>query len=203
MHYIGAISPLATAVEDTFTISQLRQEDIAKQINSISTFFIPLRDFIGINAKVAEKIWGANAAYDVLEATPKWNQFRPAPEHAYGERELKMIAQLDNHVVPEDHKDLRASEAMRKFMIDPSFQPRLCEEYRINLVSVVVNAKGLSDLERFILKLGSQDAAFTIMKASKADMDSGREITKDELVDNLQSPHFKLQAVAIVIIAAV
>ncbi|OAX30810.1 tetrapyrrole methylase, partial [Rhizopogon vinicolor AM-OR11-026] len=44
VHYIGAVLPQSTTTMDTFTVLDLRKEDVAKQFGTISTLYIPSRD---------------------------------------------------------------------------------------------------------------------------------------------------------------
>ncbi|KAG8683510.1 hypothetical protein FRC08_014248, partial [Ceratobasidium sp. 394] len=41
VHYIGAVLPTTTTIMDTFTIADLRREDVAKQFNTVSTLYVP------------------------------------------------------------------------------------------------------------------------------------------------------------------
>jgi len=52
VHYIGAVLPQSTTTMDTFTIADLRKEDVAKQFGTISTLYIPPRDEGHVNLKM-------------------------------------------------------------------------------------------------------------------------------------------------------
>ena len=54
VHYIGAVLPQSTTTMDTFTIADLRKEDVAKQFGTISTLYIPPRDEGHVNYSMAE-----------------------------------------------------------------------------------------------------------------------------------------------------
>ncbi|OAX34368.1 tetrapyrrole methylase, partial [Rhizopogon vinicolor AM-OR11-026] len=54
VHYIGAVLPQSTTTMDTFTIADLRKEDVAKQFGTIWTLYIPPRDEGHIDVSMAE-----------------------------------------------------------------------------------------------------------------------------------------------------
>ncbi|OAX30616.1 hypothetical protein K503DRAFT_788340, partial [Rhizopogon vinicolor AM-OR11-026] len=92
-----------------------------------------------------------------------------------------VIAQIDTHVVPEGHKKLHTSAAMKKFMTDLALKPKFREEYSLDPVAIVEAAEGLSNLEKFGLKFGDGGAAHILMKATESDIASGRQLTEDEI----------------------
>ncbi|OAX43423.1 hypothetical protein K503DRAFT_789522 [Rhizopogon vinicolor AM-OR11-026] len=135
VHYIGAVLPQSTTTMDTFTISDLRKEDVAKQFGTISTLYIPSP--IGSIGR---------------QTTMKWAEPNLNIVSAYSPHERDVISQIDTHVAPEGHKKLHTSAAMKKFMTDLALKPKFLEEYKLDPVAVVESAEGLSNVEKFGLK---------------------------------------------------
>lgn len=110
VHYIGAVSPLCATVKDTYTIAELRKEEVVKKLTNISTFYIPPRDMVDIDPLVANKLWGSEASFraEILGSTPRWDGSKPTRQFVYGPQELKAIAEIDNHKPPEGRSILRA-----------------------------------------------------------------------------------------------
>src|SRR5882757_1188834 len=71
VHYIGAVLPQATTMMDTFTIADLRKEDVAKQFGTISTLYIAPRDKPLAHPGMAEAI-GSLTAPAKLYSPVKW-----------------------------------------------------------------------------------------------------------------------------------
>ncbi|KAJ3850012.1 tetrapyrrole methylase [Lentinula lateritia] len=83
IHYIGAVLPQSVTVKDEFTIAELREERIIKQITTVSTFYVPPRE----KSTSCTKSSGAIVA--------------PSPT----------VSRIANHDTPVDHVELQASAA--------------------------------------------------------------------------------------------
>jgi hypothetical protein len=197
VHYIGAVLPQSTTTMDTFTISDLRKEDVAKQFGTISTFYIPPRDEGPVSSSVMQAFGFGAKTPAKLYSPVKWAGPKLNIVPAYHPHERDVIAQIDTHIAPEGTKILHTSAAMKKFMTDLALKPKFREEYSLDPVAVVEAAEGLSNLEKFGLKLGSGGAAHILMKATESDISSGRQLTEDE-IENAEGLRGLLTIVAIV-----
>jgi hypothetical protein len=180
VHYIGAVLPQSATIMDTFMIADLRKEDVAKQFGTISTLYIPPRDERPVHSGMAEA-FGSPGAPAKPNTSVKWAGPKLNVVSAYGTHERDVIAQIDTHVAQEGHKKLHASPAMKKFMTDLALKPKFLEEYKLDPVAVVESAEGLSNLEKFGLKLGRDGAANALMRATESDIASSRQLTEDEI----------------------
>ncbi|OAX32463.1 hypothetical protein K503DRAFT_870137 [Rhizopogon vinicolor AM-OR11-026] len=180
VHYIGAVLPQSTTTMDTFTISDLRKEDIAKQFGTVSTLYIPPRDESLVNPNMAEA-FGRPARPVTLNSSVKWVGPKLNIVSPYGPHERYVIAQLDTHVAPEGYRKLHASAAMKKFMTDLALKPKFFEEYKLDPGAVVESAEGLCNVEKFALKVARSGAAYILMTATESDITSGRRLTEDEI----------------------
>ncbi|OAX37126.1 hypothetical protein K503DRAFT_801468 [Rhizopogon vinicolor AM-OR11-026] len=158
VHYIGAVLPQSAAIIDTFTIADLRKEDVAKQFSTISTLYILPRDEHPVHSDMAEA-FGIPAALVKPDTSVKWTE----TQHW--------------------HKKLYASAAMKEFMTDMALKPKFLEKYTLDPVAVAEAAEGLSDLERFGLKLARGGLADALMKATESDIASGRQLTEEEVAN--------------------
>ncbi|OAX33396.1 hypothetical protein K503DRAFT_700462, partial [Rhizopogon vinicolor AM-OR11-026] len=183
VHYIGAVLPQSTTTMDTFTIAELRKEDVAKQFGTISTLYIPPRVEPRLHSGMAVAMDTGPAAPIKLYSPVKWAGPKLNIVSAYNSRERDVIAQIDSHVAPEGHRKLRASAAMKTFMTDLALKPKFLKEYKLDPVAVVEAVDGLSDLEKFALKFARSAPADTLMKATESDIASGRQMTEDEILN--------------------
>ncbi|OAX34681.1 tetrapyrrole methylase, partial [Rhizopogon vinicolor AM-OR11-026] len=71
VHYIGAVLPQSATLMDTFTIADLRKEDVAKQFGTILTLYIPPRDERPLNSSMAEA-FGSPTAPVIPNSSMKW-----------------------------------------------------------------------------------------------------------------------------------
>src|SRR5882757_8694251 len=115
---------------DTFTIADLRKEDVAKQFGTISTLYIPPRDERPVYSSMAEAM-GSPAAPVKPHSSVQWAAPKLNKVSVYGPHERDVIAQIDTHVTPECHKKLHMSDAMKKFMTDLALKPKFLEEYKL------------------------------------------------------------------------
>jgi hypothetical protein len=184
VHYIGAVLPQFDTIINTFTIADLRKEDVVKKFNAISTLYIPPRD---TNSTRSTTALGSDALLESIRPLMRWDGSKPTFVPANGPRERDIIAQLDNHVTPEGYRTLHISPAMKKFMTDLALKPKLLKEYKAKPLAVVESMEGLTELEKFGLKLGEEGPAYALMTATQSDIANGRELTKDEIA-NISRP---------------
>ncbi|OAX31894.1 tetrapyrrole methylase, partial [Rhizopogon vinicolor AM-OR11-026] len=100
VHYIGAVLPQSATIMDTFTIADLRKEDVAKQFGTISTLYIPPRDERPVHSGMAEAFGSPGAAVKP-NTSIKWAGPKLNIVSACGPHEPDVIAQIDTHVTPE------------------------------------------------------------------------------------------------------
>ncbi|OAX34110.1 hypothetical protein K503DRAFT_835106, partial [Rhizopogon vinicolor AM-OR11-026] len=190
VHYIGAVLPQSTTTMDTFTISDLSKEDVAKQFRTISTLYIPHRDEGPVSSSMAQAFnfkAGVTVYCPVKWAGPKLNivsAFRPHERDVIAQmtfRAERPAISNNTHVAPEGYKKLHTSAAMEKFMTDLALKPKFRAEYSLYPVAIVEATEGLSNLEKFRMKFGSSEAAHILMKATESDIASGRQLTEDEI----------------------
>lgn len=181
VHYIGAVLPMTATVMDAFTIADLRREEVAAQFNTVSTLYVPPRDIAASHHPTAVAMGSPDAPLTLLRPLSSWIGSRFVPEAKYGAVEQEAVAEMEKHVVPEDRKILHASPAMKSFMADLALKPQALEEYKANPAAVAESLEGLTERERFALKLAQPSAVQTVMMRTRADIDSGREPTDDEL----------------------
>ncbi|KAG9091311.1 hypothetical protein FS749_016640 [Ceratobasidium sp. UAMH 11750] len=200
VHYIGAVLPTTTTIMDTFTIADLRREDVAKQFNTVSTLYVPPREVAAMHEPIAAAMGTPDAPITYLHPSSSWVGSRFVLEATYGAVEQDAVVQMDRHVAPEKHKILHASPAMKKFMTDLTLNPTALEEYKANPTAVTESVQGLTERERFALKLAQSSAVQAVMTRTKADIESGREPTDEELAIAAQSSVYQTSAAAVSVV---
>ena len=148
---------------DTFTIADLRKEEVVKQFNTLSTMYIPPRDLTPAHHIMTQRL-GLSSLSDNRSAPP-----------AYGRYELERVASIDTHTTPEGYRILQASSAARKLLADLALNPKLREEYGVNPQTVVEARDGLTEREKAALSTGQEGPVYAVMKPSLSDIKSGRE----------------------------
>ncbi|KAJ3882858.1 tetrapyrrole methylase [Lentinula edodes] len=174
IHYIGAVLPQSVTVKDEFTIAELREERIITQITTVSTFYVPPRE----KAPVVQSL------PEVLKSRFTTSIVSPI---AYGEFEHNAVSRIANHNIPVDHVELRASAAVRKFMIDLALKPDLQDRYKKDPVAVTNAIPELTAEERFALGLGKPGPVSVIMRATKSDLAAGNFPTSETIADSVGS----------------
>jgi len=172
VHFIGAVLPQSNTTTVTYKVEDLRNEQLAQQISTISTFYIrPLR-VADANETMAARLEIPKTAFGVLNTFPQWigSKFVRAAERGSTEREL------EQHIIPEGYKSLHASLPMREFMVKLALDLELQERYKENPSAVAGNVQGLTDRERFALGTGGELPIHLVMSRTSAE-----EPTEDEL----------------------
>jgi len=181
VHYIGAVLPQSDKVMDTFSIGDLRKEEVIKQFNSISTLYIPPLNTGSTHPAMAELFGTQEGRLQLLRFSSRWIDPMLAKEYTYGPQEKKAIAQIDNHVPPKSYTTLNASPAIIKFMTDLVAQPKLLQDYEADPVSVVNGVDELSASEKFALRLGKPGPIYAMMSATLSDIANKRTLSDEEI----------------------
>lgn len=176
MHYIGAVLPQAISTINTIAITDLRNPEVLKQFNTVSTLYVPPREISPINSTMSEALGRPRLPLAILGTSPD-----SRCTNAYGPIENATIAKLDSHIIPDDHIELRASAAIKKFMIDLALKPRLFSTYKEDPASIVEAVEGLTAKDKFALQFGKDGPIYTLMQATRSDIAQGREVTEDEI----------------------
>ncbi|KAG6332905.1 hypothetical protein ID866_6183 [Astraeus odoratus] len=167
IHYVGAVLPQSITVMDEFTIEDLRKEEVAKQFNPISMFYVPPRDILPIDQVAARKLGHSDPSTTVhpMQLFPYYKsagvRFSGAP--AYGPFERAAVESLATHTPPDHAVKFHASSAIRQFMVDLALNPSLLMQYRDNPVAVVDTIPGLSEEEKLSLKLNKPGPVQAVM----------------------------------------
>ncbi|KAG8720616.1 hypothetical protein FRC08_018689 [Ceratobasidium sp. 394] len=161
VHYVGAALPQSSSAMVVFTIEDLRNEEVADRIGNASTLYIPPRDIDPVHPHVAAL--GFPEMLGLVGGSNQWVGPRFVDAADYGPVERKFVDQLDQHVVPDNFKSLRASAAMRKFMIDLQLDPNKLKEYKEKPSTVAASVPGLTDRERSALGFASDGPIMDVM----------------------------------------
>ncbi|KAG9080771.1 hypothetical protein FRC06_006184 [Ceratobasidium sp. 370] len=176
VHYVGAALPQSSSAMVVFTIEDLRNEEVADRIGSASTLYIPPRDIDPTHPHMTAL--GFPEMLGLVGGSSQWVGPRFVDTADYGPVEREFVDQLDQHVIPDDFKSLRASASMRKFMIDLALDPNRLKEYKENPSAVAASVPGLTDRERSALGIASDGPIITVMLRT-----SDVEPTEEELVE--------------------
>ncbi|KAG8730207.1 hypothetical protein FRC11_007267, partial [Ceratobasidium sp. 423] len=149
--YTGAIYPLSPSAIVVYTLENLRNEQIAREISSRSSLYIPPRDIPPINSSRSDELQLHEHALPLLDTPPVWEGSRFVNSATYGPLENLFVSQLDQHVTPSSHRPLRASPAMKKFMVELMLNQAKREEFLQNPSAVARSIEGLTNLERTVL----------------------------------------------------
>jgi len=169
VHYIAAVLPSEDPVIDKLTISQLRDPLIAKRVCGISTFYIPPKEIkdTSMNAVNRLKLDVSGQAQSHFRNFPP-NKWGPAGSIAnvapYGPKEQAVIAQLNNHTVPENFPPIDTSKAMTEVMTKLALDPNFLAEFKADQHAVAQSIPDLTPNEREALEKGSLWAVRNAMK---------------------------------------
>ena len=168
-----------------YSISDLRKEEVTKQISAVSTFYVPPRDTPYPSAEVVLETLGQQGV--------KFESFKcPAPplrclpthsysETAYGPFERAAIERISTHTTPSEKKILRASPAVRQFMKDLALVPGFLERYKADPGVVLDSFPGLTVVEKFALSFDKPGPIHSLMRATASAIASGQGPTIDEI----------------------
>lgn len=173
VHYIAAMLPYQDPVMDKFTISQLRDPKIARQVGGVSTFYIPPKSRKQDNLKFVYELGlvppdGVEQKSSELYPISKWEASPMIPP--YDSTANAAIAQLDTHVVSEDYQPLATSKAMTDVMTQLALDPKALAKFKANQSEFVRSVPGLSALESAALEMGQFAALRRAMKFTPPSM---------------------------------
>ncbi|KAF8608048.1 tetrapyrrole methylase [Ceratobasidium sp. AG-I] len=177
VHYSGAVLPQSSSAMVVFVIENLRNEQLANQIRSTSILYIPPRDIVPVHPDAAAALKLPDML-GLLSTSVQWVGPRFIETADYGPVERKFVDQLERQVIPEGQQSLRASTAMRKFMINLALDPNGLKEYKESPSAVAAGVPGLTDRERSALAIASEGPIFVVM--SRTD---DEEPTEEQLME--------------------
>ena len=108
-HYVGAQFPMCSALIERIPLNGFMENDVAKRVTGISTFYIPPRDAKAVDPAMAVKLGLVKNTEDAKKFPN--NTVRPVAN--YGPRETKAIADLDQWVVPHPYVHTPPTKAAR------------------------------------------------------------------------------------------
>ncbi|TFK23735.1 tetrapyrrole methylase [Coprinopsis marcescibilis] len=151
VHYIAPIFPTEEPVMERFTIGQLKLKENSDKIATISTFYLPPK---APSAKVSlnrEFLRSLNIADSRDPMTPfPWNP-TAAP---YGEREKKVILELESHVPPPGYRPLKKNSGLAQALEKLSLDTRALAAWKTDRKAYADSVSGLTDDERDALASG-------------------------------------------------
>ncbi|KAG8701579.1 hypothetical protein FRC09_005260 [Ceratobasidium sp. 395] len=203
VHYVGAVLPISDPVIETFKISDLRSEDVAKRFNTVSTFYVPPRHDTGIvDSSMVKALGMAELSSQMARSVHVWEGSRYMLLDPYGTNELATVARFRHSGVPSPDTQLllRASPAMKQFMVDLALKPNILRSYKADPSSVLEGVEGLTVVERVALKLGTSCAVHVVMHGTRADVISGRELTVKDLEVPVGSSAFHVIIIVVIIV---
>lgn len=162
VHYSGAVLPLSSSAMVVFDLENLRNEQLASQIRKTSILYIPPRNIAPIHPDTMAAM-NLPDMTGLLSTSVQWEGPRFIETTGYGPAERAFVNRLDQHVIPEGRKSLRASAAMRKFMINLALDPEALKDYKNDPLAVVAGVTGLTDREKFALGMASEGPIFAVM----------------------------------------
>ncbi|KAG6330821.1 hypothetical protein ID866_8267 [Astraeus odoratus] len=191
MHYIGAVLPQSATVMEEYTIADLRKEEVVKQFNPVSTFYVPPRDVTSFDKATPQKL-GASGALARVHPMQRFPYSKLLGIHspaapAYGPFEQAAIERLKTHKPSNDAIKLQASPAIRQFMTDLALSPSLLAQYKANPGAIVDTISGLSEQEKFALKLDKPGPVRAVMRGNYGGAAYRKETSFDEKAVLLQS----------------
>lgn len=154
---MAAILPFIDPTIETYTIAELRNPDVQKQITAISTLYLPPKTQLECDREAAVKIGMMKAEETTVLNYPK----------VYQEYESAAGEPSKSHVIPKAYKALYASTAMVDFMTKLALDPKALATYREDPTLSIDSTPGLTPLEANALKLGHQGAIIASMRGKQ------------------------------------
>ena len=165
---------------EKYTITELRDPDVQKQITAISTLYLPPKTVLECDKQAAVKMGMVKAGDTNVPTYPsvKWREGEATSANAYEEYERAAIEQSKSHVIPEAYKPLSVSTAMVDLMTKLALDPKALATYKQDPTLFVDSTSGLTRLEADALKLGHQGAVIASMKGKPMLPASGNKVLK-------------------------
>jgi len=169
VHYIAAVLPYQDPVTDKFTIAQLRDQQIAKRIGGVSTFYIPPKDRKAPNVDIVCELKSVqkNLIADNIPAVYPPNQWEPKQRPTlapYEPNSVAAIDRLETHVVPEQYSALATSKVMADVMTQLALNPKALAKYKTDPHGFVQSVPELTTQERAALESGDSWALRCAMR---------------------------------------
>ncbi|QRV91820.1 tetrapyrrole (Corrin/Porphyrin) methylases [Ceratobasidium sp. AG-Ba] len=180
LHYLGENLPPSSTAMVAYSLDELRVDTLSHWIRPTSALYIPPRhspEAADSPSAVPDIALRYLSSFVELQDTVGGS--RPITITNYGDYLQEAQDRLSHHVIPETYKSLRASSAMKKFMIDLSLDPNLKERYNSGTEArqaMLNGVVGLTDRERFALRMGQAGPIAAIMLRT-----SDLEPTEEEL----------------------
>ena len=152
-----------------------------KQFNTVSTLYrdVPPHEITPTMPAMSKALGSHLLPLESLGTSLRWTD--PRSTSAYNPTENAAIAKLDSHVIPDHHVELRASEAMKKFMVDLALNPKLLRDYKADPAAVVEAREGLTAKDKFALQYGKDGPIYTVKRDTRSNIAEGREVTEEEI----------------------
>ncbi|KAI3606145.1 uroporphyrin-iii c tetrapyrrole (corrin porphyrin) methyltransferase [Moniliophthora roreri] len=183
VYYVGRVLPKAVSKIETFTVADLRKAraQVQSHFDVVSTLYVPPRDTGPVDpAPVGVRI----DAIEAYRSSLKWSarNINRKLSYAYNRYESDVIDKLKGYVIPEGHRILQGSSAMKTFLTDLALKPRLLEEYREDPAAVVDRVDGLTEDEKYGLKLGTEGPVYALMSRTAEDVSSSKKLSRSDLL---------------------
>jgi hypothetical protein len=168
--YKAAMSPLAKPSITKYTVSELYNAEALRNISSISTFYIPPKEFLPLAPYAEKLVFGGHKQavavsrdVQVFPALGPTISFGPVPP-AYGPAETKAIAAIKTHTVPPQYKLYSASPAMQKAVESLSLSLKALKRYQASPSIFAASTQGLNPHEQRALASGSPAKISAVMR---------------------------------------
>lgn len=161
VHYKGAESPLSATLVERLPLSAFLQPDIAKQVTSISTFYIPPKEVQDIDPVMAEKL-------GLLSTTKGEKKLHTPPRDRYGPIETDAISALAQWNVPMGYSRIQMTN-IAHYLIKISQDFPSLRQHKSNPAQSM-QLFGLSHTEAAIVASGSLGEVYESMKPDLHDI---------------------------------
>jgi len=192
VHYIAAVLPYQDPVTDKFTIAQLRDQQIAKRIGGVSTFYIPPKDRKAPNVDIVRELKFVQKIADKIPAVYPPNQWEPKQRPTlvpYEQNSVAVIDRLETHVVPE-HSALATSKVMADIMTQLALNPKALAKYKTDPHGFVQSVPELTTQERAAL-----ESAWALRCAMRKVLGSVLEAAAKDKIQPVTAPFFIVNSV--------
>ena len=169
---------------EKYTITELRDPDVQKQITAISTLYLPPKTVLKCDKQAAVKLGILEAGDTRVPTYPsvKWMEGEVISINAFEDFESAAIKQSESHVIPEAYKPLSVSTAMVDLMIKLALDPNALAAYKQDPTLFVDSISGLTPFEADALKLGHQGTVIASMKGKTILSASGIKVLSKSMV---------------------
>jgi hypothetical protein len=147
VHYIGSRYPTIDPLVEKYRLSELHDPETQTKITGLSTFYIPPRDVVPSNYKVAMDLGVVREGQTII---PPKSPLREIGQ--YGKKEMKAFDCFADFSIPPSYK-WQYETGASNFLIELRFDTKLQELYEKNPLKALDDErfKNLSDKERALL----------------------------------------------------